>query len=107
MLCQIARSANDLPCRDYAVRVRGLPRDASHTEIEKYFSSRWGNVARVDLAHSCYSFIDLVNDRAKLVEKEETAVARLQREAEMSSDVSESLETNVLRLRYDLILVTR
>ncbi|KAG1659884.1 hypothetical protein FOA52_002129 [Chlamydomonas sp. UWO 241] len=92
--------------KNYSVRVGNVPSDVGEEQLQEYFS-RYGDVARVDLAYTCYDLIDMVNERHKKNAKCEHALALLQRSAEALPKVEESLETALLSHQYDLSLINR
>jgi hypothetical protein len=92
--------------KDYTVRVRNLPEDITEAELRAHFE-QWGEIARVDLAHAVCDLIEMVKERRELQDKQDMALAILQRTAEVFPKVNEDLEVEVLNSRYDLMLVKK
>ncbi|GAX74805.1 hypothetical protein CEUSTIGMA_g2252.t1 [Chlamydomonas eustigma] len=105
---RLAQRADDttVTIKDYSVRVQGVPDDVNNEEIKKHFE-RWGEVARVDLARACYDLIDMVVERSEINEKEDRALAVLQRTAATFPKVDEELETELLQCKLDKVLINR
>lgn len=62
-------------------------------------------VVQVDLARRVSELVHLVEDRAKIMEEHDMALAKLQLEAQKHPLVKESMEMAVLDAKYDLSLV--
>ena len=92
--------------KDYTIRVRNLPQDITEKELREHFE-QWGEIARVDLAHAVADLIEMVKERRELQDKQDMALAILQRTAEVFPKVNEDLEVEVLNSRYDLMLVKK
>lgn len=92
--------------KDYTIRFRNLPPDITAAELRSHFE-QWGEVARVDMAHAVCDLIEMVKERRELQDKQEKALAILQRTAQVFPKVNEDLEVEVLNTRYDLLLVKK
>mmetsp|Transcript_4883 Transcript_4883/g.14853 ORF Transcript_4883/g.14853 Transcript_4883/m.14853 type:complete len:772 (+) Transcript_4883:494-2809(+) len=92
--------------KNYSVRVRDVPHDVDVEDLWEHFS-KYGEVARIDLAYACFDLMDMVMERHKIVDKCERALAVLQRSAEALPKVEEAKEIALLNHQYDLQLVNR